>query len=152
MGVIEGGTVPNVVSEYAKGVLDIRFEEVEQIERVWSKFETLKIDAETRDIGVSIKLLGERPPMMATGKTYELMKFYDSVAKAKDIDLKWISTGGGSDGNFLASEGVTTIDGLGGFGGGNHSRREHLIIDTIEERLDLLVSLIDSMYRNKMFS
>lgn len=151
MGTIEGGTVANVVSEHAKGVLDIRYEEAEQIANVLEEFEKLKKDALNRDIKVEIKQLGERPPMMPTEKTMELIDFYNKVAKDKGVDLEWVATGGGSDGNFLAFEGVTTIDALGVVGGGGHSRREYMEIDSVEERIGLMVSLMNEMYKEGKF-
>ncbi len=151
MGVIEGGTVPNVVSEHAKSVLDIRYEKAEQLEKVLAEIERLQKDAKTRDIRVEVEELGERPPMMPTEKTEELIEFYNEVAKTKGKDLEWVATGGGSDGNFLAFEGVTTIDALGPVGGGGHSRREYIEIDSIEERLGLMVALMNEMYKEKMF-
>ena len=44
-------------------------------------------------------------------------------------------TGGGSDANFVAALGVPTLDGLGAEGDGAHTLWEHVIVETLPQRL-----------------
>ena len=53
-----------------------------------------------------------------------------------------IAVGGGSDGNFTAAIGVPTLDGLGAVGGGAHADHEHVLVDTLVPRAELLAALI----------
>ena len=63
--------------------------------------------------------------------------------KASDIarDLGWkleeASVGGGSDGNFTASLGIPTLDGLGGVGEGAHATHESILISELPRRAAL---------------
>lgn len=50
--------------------------------------------------------------------------------------------GGGSDGNFTGALGVPTLDGIGVAGSGPHTRGEHLEIDTLARRAELLRRMI----------
>ena len=36
------------------------------------------------------------------------------------VDVKWVTTGGGSDGNFMAFEGCSVMDAVGPVGDGAH--------------------------------
>jgi glutamate carboxypeptidase len=51
-------------------------------------------------------------------------------------------TGGGSDANFVAPLGVPVLDGLGAFGNGAHSEREHIVIARLPDRTALLAALL----------
>jgi len=53
-----------------------------------------------------------------------------------------VAVGGGSDGNFTAAIGVPTLDGLGAVGGGAHADHEHVLVDTLVPRAELLAALI----------
>ena len=61
------------------------------------------------------------------------------------LDLKEASTGGGSDGNFTAALGISTLDGLGGTGDGAHARHEHVIVRELPHRAALLAALIATL-------
>jgi glutamate carboxypeptidase len=53
--------------------------------------------------------------------------------------------GGGSDGNFTASLGIPTLDGLGGVGDGAHAPHEHILISELPRRAALLAGLIEAV-------
>ena len=50
--------------------------------------------------------------------------------------------GGGSDGNFSGALGVSTLDGLGTLGDGYHTLNEHLYIDSIAKRANVIANII----------
>ena len=45
-------------------------------------------------------------------------------------------TGGGSDANFTSAMGVPTLDGLGADGDSAHTLHEHILVSTLEARLN----------------
>jgi glutamate carboxypeptidase len=53
--------------------------------------------------------------------------------------------GGASDGNFTASAGVPTLDGLGPNGGGAHARDEHVLVPDLARRAALLAALLETL-------
>jgi glutamate carboxypeptidase len=71
--------------------------------------------------------------------------------KASDIarDLGWkleeASVGGGSDGNFTASLGIPTLDGLGGVGEGAHATHESILIAELPRRAALVAGMIEAV-------
>jgi len=135
VGVIQGGTVSNVVPEE-----DVRVMQPGEWERIEAEVSKLKPVLD----GTSIEVTGElnRPPMpfddiMKT--TFEKAK---SIASTIDIELKAGGTGGGSDANFVAPLGVPVLDGLGAIGEGYHSEREFIFAESLEQRVKLLVALL----------
>ena len=55
-----------------------------------------------------------------------LYKKASEIAKQLGWKLEEASVGGGSDGNFTASLGIPTLDGLGGVGEGAHATHESI--------------------------
>ncbi len=51
--------------------------------------------------------------------------------------------GGGSDGNFTASLGIPTLDGLGAVGEGAHAKNETVVIEEMPRRAALVAALIE---------
>lgn len=149
VGMVSGGTATNVVAEKAQARVDLRFKDVKEAERVQKVIEQLINNPKTP--GVSTVVAGGvvRPPMNPTEKTEELCKIVERVAQELGIEIKWASTGGGSDGNFSAALGIPTIDGLGPVGGGSHSAGEYIEINSIEERFNLLRGIIIKLVSNK---
>jgi glutamate carboxypeptidase len=67
-----------------------------------------------------------------------------AMGVAKEIgvaDLRGVSVGGGSDGNFTAAIGIPTLDGCGAVGGGAHAESEHIIVSTMPERAALVAGI-----------
>jgi glutamate carboxypeptidase len=65
------------------------------------------------------------------------------IAKEMGFKLDEAAVGGGSDGNFTAALGVSTLDGLGAIGDGAHATHEHVVVEAIPWRTALIASLIE---------
>lgn len=87
--------------------------------------------------------------MRATDKTTALLEQMKAEGERLGMEVKWVKTGGGSDGNFIAFEGCTVVDGMGPAGEGAHSSNEVLHIDTIEKRLELAFNMARELERQK---
>jgi glutamate carboxypeptidase len=71
-----------------------------------------------------------------------------AVAAAQGLGLeevRGVAVGGGSDGNFTAARGVPTLDGLGAVGGGAHADHEHVVVDTMVPRAQLLAAIVAAL-------
>ena len=143
VGVVHGGTRPNVVAAYARAEIDVRFTRAAETERVLAAIRQLKPHLE----GAVLHLSGglDRPPMERGAGVARLAEVAKSAARELGFDLQETSTGGASDGNFTAALGVPTLDGLGPDGGGAHADSEHFLIDTWLQRKDLLSRLIQAI-------
>jgi glutamate carboxypeptidase len=140
VGVIQGGTVSNVVPEEAVIQVDVRVMQPGEWERLEAEMNKLKPVLD----GTSIEISGSlnRPPMPFDDRMRATFEKAKSIAAQVGIELKAGGTGGASDGNFVAPLGIPVLDGLGAVGEGYHSEREYIFADSLEQRVKLVSSLL----------
>ena len=143
VGVVRGGTRPNVVAAFAEAEVDVRFAVRSEMERVLPAIQGLKPELD----GVRIEVEGglDRPPMERSEGVARLARLAQQLARELGFELRESSTGGGSDGNFTAALGVPTLDGLGPDGGGAHADSEHLLVSSWIQRTQLLQRLLERL-------
>lgn len=141
-GVIEGGTRPNVVPEFARAVVDVRIARLRDRERIEQKMRSIKpYHPEAR---LEVRGGINRPPMERS-RAEELYRKAWAVAWRLGFEVGEASTGGGSDGNFSAALGIPTLDGLGAVGDGAHALHEHIVIRELPRRAALLAGLLATL-------
>ena len=142
VGVVRGGTRPNVVAEEAYAEVDMRVPTLGDAEELVPKILGLK----SRTEGVTVTVTGElnRPPYEKSNAGAALFEHAKELAAALGFDLVDTSTGGGSDGNFTAAH-TATLDGLGVDGEGAHTNYEQMYISSIEPRARLLHRLFQTL-------
>lgn len=139
VGTVRGGTRANVVAAHAEAVVDVRFTEPAEAERVATALAALQDDG-----GVTIAVDGDvnRPAMQRTAATAELFSRARACAAQLGLSLDEAAAGGASDGNLTADEGTPTLDGLGGIGEGLHTDEEWVRVDSLPRRAALLAALL----------
>jgi glutamate carboxypeptidase len=142
VGVVRGGTKPNVIAEEAYAEVDLRVPTLADADELVAKILGLK----SRTDGVSVRVTGElnRPPYEKSNAGAALYDHAKSLAAEIGFDLMDTSTGGGSDGNFTAPH-TATLDGLGVDGEGAHTHYEQIYISSIEPRTRLLYRLYQTL-------
>ncbi|MBX3037574.1 MAG: M20 family metallopeptidase [Anaerolineales bacterium] len=140
VGVINGGTVSNVVPEECTVQVDVRVMQPGEWERLESEMNNLKPVLD----GTSLHITGglNRPPMPFDSTMEKTFAKAKAIAKEIGIDLKAGGSGGGSDGNFVAPLGIPVLDGMGAVGEGYHSEREFIFENSLEERVKLISELL----------
>jgi glutamate carboxypeptidase len=142
VGVVRGGTRPNVIAEEAYAEVDMRVPTIADADELVPKILNLKSSTE----GVSVKVVGElnRPPYEKSDAGAALYEHARTLAAEIGFDLVDSSTGGGSDGNFTAPH-TATLDGLGVDGKGAHTHYEQMYVSSIEPRARLLHRLFQTL-------
>jgi glutamate carboxypeptidase len=142
VGVVRGGTKPNVIAEEAYAEVDMRVPTIADSDELVPKILNLK----SRTEGVSVRVVGElnRPPYEKGNAGTALYEHAKTLAAEIGFDLVDTATGGGSDGNFTAPH-TATLDGLGVDGKGAHTHYEQLYISSIEPRARLLHRLYQTL-------
>jgi glutamate carboxypeptidase len=142
VGVIRGGTKPNVVAEDAYAEVDLRVKTTSDAEELVAKI--LGIKAKTE--GVSVTVTGElnRPPYEKGNAGAALFEHAKTLAADIGFELVDTFTGGGSDGNFTAAH-TATLDGLGVDGQGAHTHYEQMYVSSIVPRARLLHRLYQTL-------
>ena len=140
VGVIQGGTVSNVVPEEAVIQVDVRVMQPGEWERLESEIGKLKPVLE----GTSIEVTGglNRPPMPFDDLMKATFEKAKNIASKLGMELTAGGTGGASDGNFVAPLGIPLLDGMGAVGEGYHSEREYIFAESIEQKAKLIAALI----------
>jgi glutamate carboxypeptidase len=142
VGVVRGGTRPNVIAEEAYAEVDLRVLTMADAEELVAKI----LDVKSRSEGVSVQVVGglNRPPYEKGNAGAALFEQAKSLAAEIGFELVDTFTGGGSDGNFTAPH-TATLDGLGVDGKGAHTHYEQLYISSIEPRARLLYRLFQTL-------
>lgn len=143
VGVVTGGSRPNVVADRATARVDVRVPTMEDAARVESAIRTLRPSRPT----IRLEVAGgvERPPLERSGGVVRLYEEARRVAASLGRDLGEGAAGGGSDGNFTAAIGVPTLDGLGPEGDGAHAAHEHVRLDDVIWRGAFLAALLETL-------
>jgi glutamate carboxypeptidase len=148
-GVISGGTLPNVVPDFAQARFDLRFLRVEDkvaTEECWRE-----IMRRQRMPGTELTLEVEpnfKLPMTRTPESLKLASRAQEIASLLGFSVNHVLTGGASDGSYPASYGIPVLDGLGPIGGLDHSPQEYLLASSVAPRTALLAGLIASVGQN----
>src|ERR1700729_818545 len=129
VGVVKGGTKPNVIPEEAYAEVDMRVATIADAEELVPKILSLT----SKTDGVSVKVAGElnRPPYEKSNTGTALFEHAKKLAAEIGFELRDSYSGGGSDGNFTAPF-AATLDGLGVDGQGAHTHYEQMYISSIE--------------------
>jgi len=140
IGQIGGGEKANIVAEAAWAVLDWRFWNTRQQDRIRNTSKQLEPAVPGAKIKCSVESL--TPPMEKTRPSAELLAEVRKIASSMDITLEDGRTGGGSDASLASSLGVPTLDGLGPDGDGIHAENEHLLLPSLIQRTALLTEIL----------
>lgn len=143
VGLVLGGSRPNVVAEEARVTIDVRVPTRKDADRFNRAIHALAPQLN----GARLTVTGgfERPPMERTQGVAQLFAIARSVADELEMTLTEGSTGGGSDGNFTTAIGIPTLDGLGAIGDGAHALHEHAIIDALAPKAALVAGIIERL-------
>lgn len=139
VGVISGGTRPNVIAPEATAEVDARILTAADGDELESRIRALT----TTVPGTTLKVEGGTriPPLEPTPRNRALWEAAREAATELGMVLEEGVAGGGSDGN-TTSRYTATLDGLGAVGGGAHASHEFLYVDRQVERCALLARLL----------
>jgi glutamate carboxypeptidase len=150
VGVVHGGTRPNVVADLAQAEVDVRIARAEDAQPL----EQAMREVLSREVvpGTRAELEGgiTNPPMEKTAASTRLVNYAKTAARELGFELQDVSTGGASDGNYTAALGTPTLDALGPVGGKAHNAAEEwLDLDTVVPRAAMLAKVIVAIAKEK---
>jgi glutamate carboxypeptidase len=139
VGMIDGGTRPNVIAPESRAVIDVRIPTNKDAKTVTEAI--LSITPENPEIELVIEGNIGRPPMEPTEQNRLLYQRAKNAAERLFFEIEETAAGGGSDGN-TTSQFTATLDGLGATGDGAHALHEFAFTDKLIERTALLTLLL----------
>jgi glutamate carboxypeptidase len=139
VGLIGGGTRPNVIAAEATASVDVRVSSMEYGRRVEER--VYAIEPVTPNVTIEVKGGVRVAPLERTPRNVALWN--EALLRGGELgfDLDHGMAGGGSDGNTTSLY-TATLDGLGCIGDGAHADHEHIVIDPSLDRCALLARLL----------
>jgi len=142
VGLIAGGTRPNVVAERCTLEVDVRATTREALETAEAAIRRIAEATEIPDVTVDFETMARWWPMERLERSVHLVEHAQGVAELLGFSIAEASTGGASDANSTSGMGVPSLDGLGPIGGNDHSPAEYLDLDSIVPRTTLVAGLL----------
>ena len=149
VGKIRGGIAGNTFPRHARIDLDVRY--LERQDQQWVEQSLQQITADNRAPGVrsSVRWTSARPMWEEDRRGEEQAALLGAITSAAEIMGVPCATEfryGTSDANFLADAGVATVDGMGPVGFEDHTHTEHIILETLFERIQLTTLTLLQLY------
>jgi len=148
VGKIEGGIGANTISPTATLLLELRYTQNSERNRLLKALETITETSYVEGTKASLSGLIQRDVMEANEAQSILIK---KIEKITNTTLPTEQRGGVSDANIVASQGVTTLDGFGPFGDGDHTIKERALKSSFEQRINLMTNLLMHHQTKKQF-
>ncbi len=142
VGVIAGGTRPNVVAERCVMEVDVRSPDARSLGAVEAEVERLAGEHTVPDVRAEVRAEKWHRPMEKGEGGARLASIASEVARELGFDLRDAATGGASDANTTSAAGIPTLDGLGPIGGDDHGPNEWLDLSSVVPRMALLAGII----------
>ena len=139
VGKIEGGIGANTVSPRSRILLEMRFANLNEKDRLLRALEEI-VQADYVK-GTKARLSGsiQRDVMEPDRRQEELIR---TMERLSGHALPTERRGGVSDANIVAAAGTVTLDGLGPYGDGDHTEKERALKKSFEERIGLMVAVL----------
>ena len=139
VGKMKGGIGANTISPHAELVVEARFTNPSERDRVIAGIDTIIQSPKVN--GIKVKASGglQRDVMQSTPEQALLIKQIETIT-GQSLVLE--RRGGVSDANVVAGLGVPTLDGFGPFGDGDHTVHERAEKASFTRRIDLMTNIL----------
>jgi glutamate carboxypeptidase len=148
VGVIAGGTRPNVVAERCSLEVDVRAVRRSDLEAAEAEIRSLVETLAVPDTTAELAPMARWWPMEKLERSGRLVGHAQAIVRRLGFEVRDAATGGASDANTTSGMGVPSIDGLGPIGGMDHSPAEYLEVASIVPRTALLAGLLVAIGRD----
>ena len=148
VGKIEGGIGANTISPNATLLLELRYTQNSERDRLLESLERITNTSYVEGTKATLSGLIQRDVMETSESQLELIK---KIEKFTNTELPTEERGGVSDANIVASLGVTTLDGFGPFGDGDHTVKERALKSSFEQRIELMTQILLHHQEHKQF-
>jgi glutamate carboxypeptidase len=139
VGKIEGGIGANTISPKSEMLLEIRYTTNKERDRLLSSLDDITNTSYVKGTVSKLSGLIQSDVMEENENQIKLIKKMEEITGATIPTEK---RGGVSDANHVSSCGVTTIDGFGPFGDGDHTKKERALKSTFEKRINMMTIML----------
>ena len=140
VGKIEGGMGINTVSPHCQMQMEFRFDTLQEKKRVIEEVGRITQHSYVDGTKSKADCVIQRDVMQENTKQLEFVKLIEELIGES---IKVEKRGGVSDANVVAGQGVTTLDGFGPFGDGDHTKKERALKSSFEQRINMMTKVLD---------
>ncbi|MBU1666844.1 M20 family metallopeptidase [bacterium] len=148
VGKITGGIGANTISPNCELLLELRYTQNSERDRLLNALDEITNTSYIEGTKSTLCGLIQRDVMEANEEQEMLIKKIEAISGEK---LPTEQRGGVSDANIIASQGVTTLDGFGPFGDGDHTVNERALKSSFEQRINLMTDILMHHQEFKQF-
>lgn len=131
---LDGGSGLNTVPDAATCAFDIRTTTLAEDDAIRQAVAEIAAADGVPGASCSVEWLASRPPLELTDALAPVIGAFEAAGETLDADVRFVGTGGGSDGNLLAAAGILVADACGPVGGGYHRRDEFIDLASLGTR------------------
>lgn len=146
VGKCEGGIGINTVSPHFEMMMEFRFDKKTEQKRVMKSVEDITNISFVEGTKSYAEGIIQRGVMEENSRQLDLIEFFEKLLGYK---IPKESRGGVSDANIVSSCGVTTLDGFGPFGDGDHTLKERALKSSFEQRIKMMSKIL-AYYQNNL--
>lgn len=146
-GIIKGGSAINVFAPYCEFQTEYRVKNSLERKRMREAFDKLANKTIQNGVKSEFEWQFDLPPMSANGNKREFIELVENVAKNLGVKMIQEFRFGGSDANFIASQGVKVLDGFGPIGDDEHTEGEFVYLSSIEPSIKISLEVIRKLQR-----
>ena len=145
---IEGGLNNGQVPDYAEAAVRLLYLDPKEVDKVNALMDRMQKEPFDKRCHLEVEIKGiSRPPMYITENTKTLFEALDKAGEKAGVKTDWITTGGMSDGNWVAHHGVGTLDGCGPCGACLHTTDEYIKTGSVEPRFRVMRQLLLDLFK-----
>ena len=148
VGKISGGVGANTISPHCELLLELRYTKNSERDRLLNALEEITNTSYVKGTTSTLSGLIQRDVMESNEAQLELIQKIEALSGER---LPTEKRGGVSDANIVASQGVTTLDGFGPFGDGDHTVSERALKSSFEQRINLMTDILTHHQKYKQF-
>ena len=148
VGKVSGGIGANTISPTAELLLELRYTKNSERNRLLTALDKITNTSYVEGTKATLSGLIQRDVMEANNAQKVLIEKIETLSGEK---LSTEQRGGVSDANIVASQGVTTLDGFGPFGDGDHTVKERALKSSFEQRINLMTTMLIHHQEFKQF-
>jgi len=139
VGKIEGGIGANTISPKCQMIVEIRYTTNYERDRLLNSLNEIVETSYIKGSKSKLEGLIQRDVMEANKNQEVLIKKLEEISNCKILTEK---RGGVSDANHVSSCGVTTLDGFGPYGDGDHTKKERALKSSFEQRIEMMTKIL----------
>jgi glutamate carboxypeptidase len=147
VGKIEGGIGANTISPHARLVVELRYSDSAERDRVLDAFDRIVKHPFVKGSEATLSGGIQRDVMASNSAQEEFLKKLEEIV---GVQIPTEKRGGVSDANIVASMGVVTLDGFGPFGDGDHTINERALKRSFYDRVEMVTKIFGAFLQGEI--